>query len=96
MSDLKPASEGDRKKSHSVQSIPFISKDSSKKGLALIWAVQISLYFVWTSSAVTFAVTSMMTGKIFERRGIDKLIHPQSSILQELQTCTAAALFIPQ
>lgn len=31
MSDLKAASEEDRRKSHSVQSIPFIFKVSQKK-----------------------------------------------------------------
>lgn len=81
MSDLKPASEEDGEKSHSVQSIPFISKEPSKNRLSLIWAVQVRMCFVWISSPVTFATISVMTGEIFERSGIHKLIHSQTSIL---------------
>lgn len=95
MSDLKAASEEDRKKSQSVQSIPFISKDSLIKRLSLIWAVQVTLYFAWISSPVTFAVISMTIGKIFEISGIHKLIHPQPSVLQEPETWRAAVSFIP-
>lgn len=58
-----------------------------------VWA---SLYFAWISSPVTFAIISVTIGEIFERSGMHKLIHPQPSVLRELQKCAAAALFIPQ